>query len=249
MPDTDYAYRNANWFKDFEDETPEPTRPARPTPPTSKRLEAEYFRGYTPPLNPLPESPPTPASDSPLPPSLPPLSLQDEAVVLALILNNHDVFAAAGTTNLTPTQLIAYSTRPHIAAYLAAERALTKAGLERQALTTLARVLNPPPYPTKQLDHHNQESRRSATNILRHLRQPTLIRHPRHTLKPLPDGSEVGGGSHDIVTQHPDVEAPDPRATEMSSSRCSLSPFNFAPTRLPLTLHTTAGTLRAHPPP
>jgi hypothetical protein len=104
------------------------------------------------------------------PEPLPPLSAADENVVVALIVNDLDVLQAATACGLSPATLLALTTRPDIAAYLAAERVLRNLRLERQALTALSRLLTAGPAATKQLDHHNVEARRSANSVLRAIR-------------------------------------------------------------------------------
>ncbi|HYE62326.1 MAG TPA: hypothetical protein VD997_10040 [Phycisphaerales bacterium] len=204
---------------------------------------------------------PNPTSEiSPSPAPLLPLAAPDESALLALILNNFDIFQAASDCRQTPAFLIAFSTRPDIAAYLAAYRALTNLGLERSALDTLSRLLSPPHNATKQLDHHKVESRRSATTILRAIRsqqEPRASAREPSRPAPIPPTTPTRA-----------TEMSSSRATEMSSSRCALSPHeppastatrapemspsrcvHTAPATTPTSLHTTAGKLPPNPSP
>ncbi|HYE63006.1 MAG TPA: hypothetical protein VD997_13500 [Phycisphaerales bacterium] len=143
-----------------------------------------------------------PTSDIPLPPLSPP----DQALVLSLILSDFDLLHAASETRIPPTDILALTTRPDIAAYLTAHRALTHARLEHLALATLERLLTPPPHPTKQLDHHNTESRRSATTILRAITQARL------QLTPTSPTRQRG------FSPRSRAQAPEPHATTNSPS-------------------------------
>lgn len=157
--------------------------------------------------------------------ALPPLSPQDENIVLALILNDNDIFAASDTTALTPIKLLALSTRPDIAGYLAAYRRLTLTGIERQALATLARLLNPQPNPTPQTELQNIEARRAATAILRHIRAGATIPRPA----PRAPNPPAPQPANDHTTPQPHQPRTPVSARQPSTNPTDTAPQNLVP--------------------
>ena len=172
------------------------------------------------------------SSSSPDP--LPPLPTRDQALLYALLHNDFDPLLASNSTQTDPFDFIALSQRPDIAQYIRAHKELTYARMEAQALETLARLLNPPPYPTKQLDHHNSESRRSANSILRAVakaREAELLRSRQANQSPRSSSS----------SPPPPTPTPPTRPTRPANINPPAAPSTTAPT------NTSPHTQTSHP--